>query len=533
ELAEGGQVELTTTPFYHPILPLLWDKRSARQAMPGCSLPKHLDPYPEDMRWHLQQAVELHSAVFGALPQGMWPSEGSVSQEIIAPVAEVGIQWIATDEEILAQSTNGWVSRDEHGHIRHPEMLYRPWSVSDGSRQLQIIFRDHALSDLIGFQYQRSDPVAAASDLLGRVESIGRAVESQNAGRPALVPIILDGENCWEYYPDGGVQFLRTLYQDAARRTTIQPVRVCDYLEAHPATDRIGRLFAGSWISHNFSIWIGHDEDNTAWDLLHRAREFLKRADAEGQEADREQRERAWREIYIAEGSDWYWWFGDDHSSAQDALFDQLFRRHLQNVYELLDQPAPPELRRPICRGGRRALHSQPTAFLPVQVDGQKRYFEWVNAGRYISGSERGTMTLVSAGLIRAIYFGFDEKNLFLRIDTAKSARDDLKALDELRVRFLEPPETEIRIQGFREDRLTAKLYRHQRSVAKAAVSVAVERILELSVLFRDLKRESEQPVQFYVEAFSNRQSVERAPREGVIELTVPSPDFEMIMWQV
>ncbi|MBM4075396.1 MAG: alpha-amylase/alpha-mannosidase, partial [Planctomycetes bacterium] len=168
ELMEGGQVELTTTPFYHPILPLLWDKRCARQAMPGCMLPKNLDSYREDAVAQLKKGVQFHRDLFGANPVGMWPSEGSVSQEIIAAIADQGIEWIATDEEILAASTNGWVSRDSSGYMRNPEMLFRPWRIEDQGRQLQIVFRDHALSDLIGFQYQRTDPQHAVNDLLGK-----------------------------------------------------------------------------------------------------------------------------------------------------------------------------------------------------------------------------------------------------------------------------------------------------------------------------------------------------------------------------
>jgi len=532
ELAEGGQVELTTTPFFHPILPLLWDKRSARQAMPGCNLPKYQEPYLEDVEWHLQQAIEFHASVFGAAPNGLWPSEGSVSQDIIASIAKTGIRWIATDEEVLAESTDGWVSRDEQGHLRHPEMLYRPWRLSEGSHQLQIVFRDHALSDLIGFQYQRSDASSAANDLLGRVESIGHAVESQNVGRPALVPIILDGENCWEYYPDGGIKFLRTLYRDCAQRTTIDPIRVSDHLVEYPATDKIGQLFAGSWISHNFAIWIGHDEDNTAWDLLHQTRDFLERAAAQGT-LDENTNAQAWEEIHIAEGSDWFWWFGDDHSAPQDALFDQLFRKHLQNVYALLGESAPVELSHPISRTERRAIHTRPTAFLPVKVDGRQTYFEWINSGQYTSGSERGTMTLVTEGVIRSLHFGFDEQRLFLRVDTLKHAVEDLAIADELRICFLEPAVTEIRVPRLAKRPATAKLYRNHRAIEKAQVAIAVDRILELSVRFADLKRTPDQPVHFYVEAYAKEQSIDRAPREGAIELTTPSADFEMIMWQV
>jgi len=530
ELSQSGQVELTTTPFYHPILPLLWDKRSAHQAMPDCPLPEYLDPYPEDAQLHIERAVRFHTEQFGSAPSGMWPSEGSVSQDIVAAIAEAGFNWIATDEEILAESTGGRVSRDGEGHARHPELLYRPWLVESDVAQLQVVFRDHALSDLIGFHYQRGDAAHSASDMISRVTAIGQAVAQADDTRPALVPIILDGENCWEYYPDGGVGFLRTLYRECAANDAIQPLKIGEYLREHPATDPIPDLFAGSWISHNFAIWIGHHEDNTAWDLLHRTREFLK---AEAEQHPPDIVERAWEEIYIAEGSDWYWWFGDDHSSAQDELFDQLFRRHLQNVYSLLGAPVPDVLNHPITQTAERVLHTQPTGFLPVKVDGRPTYFEWISAGRYQSGSERGTMTLVTEGLFRDIYLGFDAERLLMRMDTAHSARDDLDVVDELRICFLSPAETELRITGMKQYDPVVRLHRHGRSAAKAAPEVAIGRILELGVPLGDLRVEPGERVEMYVEVFARRQSVERVPHEGALQLTVPSPDFERIMWQV
>lgn len=531
ELAARGQVELTTTPYYHPILPLLWDKRSARQAMPECELPKHLDPYQGDAKLHLERAVASHKELFGEAPVGMWPSEGSVSQEIIAAIAQVGIEWIATDEEILARSTNGWISRDSQGFIRHPEMLYRPWRVEEQGHQLQMLFRDHGLSDLIGFHYQRSDPVRAANDLLGRVEAIGRAVEANNGGRQAIVPVILDGENCWEYFPDGGVDFLRTLYRTTAKHGWIRSVRIRDHIREYPATDRIGRLFAGSWISHNFAIWIGHSEDNTAWDLLHQTRQFLLQTQSIGQVSE-EKLARAWEEIYIAEGSDWFWWFGDDHSSAQDDLFDQLFRKHLLNVYTILGQPAPSHLNRPITRMQRKLVHTDPKGFLSVRVDGRRTYFEWINAGHYVSGSERGTMTLVTEGIIREVFFGFDLERMMLRIDTARFAKDDLSSVHSLRVGFLEPAGYMIVIDNPGRPTMTATLLHNQKPVAHAEVRAAADQIFELTVRFANLNLKPEDAVHLYVELLDKDQSIDRAPREGALEFRVPSEDYELIMWQ-
>lgn len=532
KLAESGQVELTTTPFYHPILPLLWNKTSARQAMPDCALPRQLDRYPEDARRHLERGVAFHEQIFGMKPRGLWPSEGSVSQEILEAITDVGIQWIATDEEILAYSTNGWVGRDGQGHAKHPDMLYRPWKLEAGKKPLQIVFRDHALSDLIGFHYQRSDPHHAVQDLIGRVQAIGRAVQAAGSDRPALVPIILDGENCWEYYPDGGVDFLRRLYKECVRNERVRPRTISETLEECPATDTINNLFAGSWISHNFAIWIGHHEDNTAWDLLHATRTFLKETEAAGT-ADPETLAKAQNELDIAEGSDWFWWFGDDHSSEQDAVFDELFRRHLINVYRLLGSNPPNALTRPITSADHRLLHTQPTGFLHVKTTGRASYFEWISAGTYTSGSERGTMTLVTEGFIKRIHFGFDQEHLFIRVDTPKPAREAFRSVDELRVRFQQPAQTEIRLRKLNTEEPTAALFRDQKEVSPAKVQLGLDQILEIGIRLADLKCQEGDPISFFLDCLSKGRSIDRAPQEGLIELTVPSPDFELYMWQV
>jgi alpha-amylase/alpha-mannosidase (GH57 family) len=532
ELSETGQVELTTTPFYHPILPLLWDKRSARQAMPGCDLPRHLDKYPEDVARHLRRAVEYHRELFGTQPRGMWPSEGSVSQEIVAAIADVGIEWIATDEEILLHSVDGQFSRDPQGYVNHPEKLYQPWRVEQQGRSLQMVFRDHALSDQIGFHYQRSDPHWAADDLLNRVAAIGHSVAARRPRSPALVPIILDGENCWEHYHDGGVKFLRRLYREAARRKELRPVRVSEHLDAHPATDRIPQLFAGSWIFHNFAIWIGHHEDRTAWDALHETRRFLQQSQETGRyPADRLQ--HAWTELDIAEGSDWFWWYGDDHSSELDALFDQLFRRHLENVYRVLGEAPPTSLARPIGGNKPRVLHTLPRGFLDVCVDGrQTSFFEWTGAGRFSAGSERGSMTLVSEGLVRELRFGFDRRTLYVRIDTNGDARSTLLGCDNLRVRFVEPQETELIVSGWNSPRTEFELRRDGVNAGLNHLQGAVQRVVEVAIPFESLRVRPGEPVSFFVEMFTGGQSVDRTPNEGTIDLSIPNGEFEALNWQ-
>lgn len=530
KLSDGGQVELTTTPFYHPILPLLWDKKCAREAMPGCPLPRYTQSYAEDAVRHLRKAVDYHTQLFGSPPRGMWPSEGSVSQDIIAAIAETGIEWIATDEQILMHSTEGFVHRDGNGLVNRPEMLYRPWRIEQEGKALSIIFRDHGLSDLIGFHYQRNDPRWAAGDLLGKLKEIGRSISSHSE-QPALVPVILDGENCWEYYPDGGVSFLRNLYRGAVQDKEVQPVRVSEYLSKHPPAHKIGRLFAGSWINHDFYIWIGHQDDRDAWDLVHITREFLLKAEKNHKQSP-ELVSRAWDELMIAEGSDWFWWYGDDHNSAQDSLFDDLFRRHLRNVYHLLNEAPPSALFKPVARAERRHIHTSPRAFQQVKVNGRVTYFEWLNAGHYVAGSERGTMTMVSETVVKDLYFGFDTQNLLLRLDTQSKARLDLREFDQVRFKFIEPYGTEI-LANCRDLASSTPVVRiDEKEVPGTTGRYAIDHVFELSIPWRDLGVIVGQRLHVAAELLKEGEVIERTPSEGTIDLLVPSADFEMHMWQ-
>jgi alpha-amylase/alpha-mannosidase (GH57 family) len=533
ELQESGQIELTTSPFYHPILPLLWDKRLARRAMPNVTPPKYLDSYVDDAKEHIRRAVEMHEKIFGRKPRGMWPSEGSVCQAMIPALAEAGIQWIATDEEILSCSTDNWVSRDSNGYLRNPEMLYRPWRVEEQGRNLQIIFRDHAMSDQIGFHYQRYSPEQAVNDFIGKIEAIGNATRGKTGSGRTLVNIILDGENCWEYYPNSGVDFLRGLYRRVVHHPRINPVRVSDYLARYPAGDKLGNLFPGSWIQHNFAIWIGHPECNRAWDFLHETRRRLLEVAAK-KSKPAENIARAWEELYIAEGSDWFWWFGDTNTSAQDPVFDRLFRKHLQNVYLALEETPPSELAKPIGRGQRPTqIYSEPTGLLRVKIDGRRTYFEWINAGHYLCGGARGTMNLVTAGLISDLYFGFDTEHLLLRLDASRGPlREQLIDIDAIQLKFLSPENYVLLIKKPYQKKPVLQLMHNETPVADPGIDAAADLLLELAIPFRGLSLKTDDQIQFYMELLYEGQPIERIPHEGVIETTVPSPDYELIMWQ-
>ena len=531
ELQDRGQVELTTTPFYHPILPLLWDKRSARQAMPNCELPMALESYAEDAVRQLKSAVELHERLFGRKPRGMWPSEGSVSADILPAIIEAGIQWIATDEGILSRSLDGAISRDNQKRINRPDLLYRPWRWDHQGKSLQLIFRDLGLSDFIGFEAQRQDPVSAAHVLLNACAEVGRAVRRGQPDAPVLVPVILDGENCWEHYRDGGVVFLRTLYREAVRHAEVRPVRVCDHLEAAPAPERLQKLHAGSWINSDFYIWIGHSEDRQAWDILHLTREFLKQQVANGK-FDAATLAKAWSELDIAAGSDWFWWYGDDRSSGQDDLFDQLFRRHLQNVFRLLGESPPNVLLRPICQIRQESIHTLPRRLLRVKPDGRRRYFEWMSAGQFVAGSERGTMARVTQGVIQELHFGFDKTSLLIRCDTADRVKETILPGQELRVRFLEPDGHELRVRPTETGLAELTLLRGG-TPEKTGATAALEDVAVVRLPLADLGLVTGQAVHFYVELFEGRASLDRVPSEGMIEVTVPADDFDIRNWQV
>ena len=326
ELQDKGQIEVTTSPFYHPILPLLIDTNIAKIGMPQVTLPRTRFHAPEDAEIQIKNGIELYEKIFNRKPKGMWPSEGSVSSEIVPMFAKNNINWIATDEEILFRTIVD---------LKEPieEILYKPYRINVNNSKVNVIFRDHKLSDLIGFVYHKMDPEAAADDFIERLCSIKRSLRKDDEEH--LVSIILDGENCWEYYPNDGIDFLNALYTKLshAEKNGYITTTVSDYLEKFPPKDELKGIFPGSWINGNFGIWIGHSEDNTAWDYLNQARIFLE---SRSKSAPPEKIQKAWKELYIAEGSDWNWWYGGDHSSMNDAEFDMLFRAHLINIYKLL-----------------------------------------------------------------------------------------------------------------------------------------------------------------------------------------------------
>ena len=355
-LAEAGRIELSTTPHYHPLAPLLLEFQSAREAEPKAQLPE-APSYPggrERVMVQLESALKSHLRRFGTAPCGVWPAEGSVSTGLLGVLSGNGLAWVASGEQVLANSLGAAQRSKPRSHT-----LYRPYRLGTAP-DLTLFFRDDRLSDRIGFEYQKWHGSDAAANFVGELECI--AAEAPRDERP-LVSVILDGENAWEHYPYNAFYFLSALYSALESHSSIRPTTFDAFLRSAPggddqaqdgprpaATHKLEHLVAGSWVYGNFSTWIGSGDKNRAWDLLCAAKQGLDLVKASGRLGG-ERLAEAERQLADCEGSDWFWWFGDYNPSGSVASFDRLYRAKLANLYRLMELPVPAALSEPISRG--------------------------------------------------------------------------------------------------------------------------------------------------------------------------------------
>lgn len=415
-LSDQGLVELTTSPYYHPILPLLCDTDLARAADPSSPLPATRFRWRADADAHIRLAAGAHERRFGQRPVGMWPSEGSVTAEILPLVRNAGIRWLATDEAILWKTLTGTAT------AASAAAKFQPWSL-DG---VTLMFRDHGLSDKIGFVYSSWPYHRAYADFVQSLVAIRRATESQG---DAVVTIALDGENCWEHYPGGITAFLPGLLRAIAETPGLKLSTISEAIAAVPARPLPG-LGTGSWIDGTFRTWLGDPVKNKAWDLLTAARQAVSRPMSELLTADPGLAELVMR----AEASDWWWWFGEGHSTNFDGDFDALFRAHLKAIWLALGQPVPEQLNKSVytlaaVAQTKSASPTQrtkrPMTQLEVAVDGAAGwYFKWLGAGEVMQTF--GAIHRAESLVTRALY-GNDDAALYLRLDTSGRACDALR----------------------------------------------------------------------------------------------------------
>ncbi len=508
-LAERGQAELSTSPYYHPILPLLCDLESAREARPGLSLPSVETGWVEDARAQIADARAFHARTFGASPEGLWPSEGAISTRVLELMGEEGVGWTASDEGVLEASLGGDFRR---AHTYSPHRF--------GSEGPVVLFRDHTLADRIGFDYQRMHGPDAVAEFVSRLHAIREALEGVPG--PHLVTIVLDGENPWEHYLEGGSEFVPALYAALASNPAFEPTTPSAFLAEHPARERLTRVRAGSWIDADLTTWIGSTEANRAWSALVRAHERAETAVAGNSGVQTATSEH----LAIVQGSDWFWWYGGRHSSPYDATFDGLFRGHLSAVYAHLGEAAPAELAMPFTRTAHHRLTEPPVGPVHPRIDGRTtHYYEWVGAGRIVAAG--GSMAKGERALCD-VRFGYDADALYLRIGFADPAFR--KALDAtIRLGFdipvTEGGNVEVVVP------LAEPSAAHVQGRGTGKVEAALGPVLEVRVAQEVLATDSCSELGLVIRAFRGSTELERWPESGV--LLLPPAEEVLSEWFV
>ena len=353
KLAESGQIELSTTPHYHPLAPLMIDFSSARDSQPDVTLPAH-DLYPGGrgrVAFHLSSAITSHTQRFNENPSGIWPAEGAVSTALLKILAEQDCHWSASGEGVLVNSLRA--AYPDASLLDRNSYLYHPYRVAGEAEQIICFFRDDHLSDLIGFEYSKWFGRDAAENF---IQSLERIYHNTPADENPVVSVILDGENAWESYPYNGFYFLDDLYTLLDNHPFIHTTTYRDYIAHAENRDKIvtlPTLAAGSWVYGTFSTWIGDKEKNYAWDMLCAAKHSFDLVMQSDRLTD-EEKNLASRQLASCESSDWFWWFGDYNPAHSVASFDQLFRKNLINLYLLLKLPAPAAVLEPISKGNEQ-----------------------------------------------------------------------------------------------------------------------------------------------------------------------------------
>ncbi len=402
----SDNVEISTTPYYHPILPLLIDTGIAHRANPRAPLPPNMSA-PHVARMQVEKALSSMERWTGVKPKGMWPAEGSVCPEMIPMLVESGVGWIATDSDVLRRSMP---------HSARSVDIHQPYSTAHDGATIPIVFRDHGLSDLIGFTYSKVPATKAVDDFIGHLRTIERGSKKEKC----LVTVVLDGENPWEFYPDSGKEFLNELFgrlsSEGIRTSTLSRA-----VSEIPSAMNIEKLHSGSWINANFDIWIGKPQKNKGWDYIRHTLDDT----GEAINSDDPKAKIAFESFCAACGSDWFWWFDDDFDSAFKADFDRIFRTHLKNVYTLLGRDIPLFLFDPIYRYEHQTSRLEPPGWIEPTIDGtESSFFEWANSSvMNVHGRSSGAMAQSSSDPFETVSFGFNDKSFYLRVDPVERSQ--------------------------------------------------------------------------------------------------------------
>ncbi len=425
---DDGRIEIITSPYNHPIIPILINPNdlktdTLKNPMPDCKIALMVDAKEQ-----IKLATDKITEVFGRPPKGMWPSEHCISQKTLDVLANLGFEWVITDESVLSNSLKKEFIRDFRGCYEDPYdvcslYLYK----TKREKEINIVFRDSVIPNLISFEYAHHDSILSANDLFDRIKTVYDKLRN-SPDKKHLFTIAMDGENSWDSYPMDGAIFLERLYSLINEDKVIKTVLISDYIKENKKTEKLLKKVApGSWVNQEFQLWIAEPTKNLAWKYLVQARNDLQDAEKSGR-LTKEQIKSAKQEIYVAEGSDWFWWYGEPNNSGQDHIFDFLFREHLKNVYNSLEIPVPRYLEMPLISYIGKPLKN-PRREITPNINGYvKDNDEWLSAGcidipdgPIIQGNK----------LFDRIYFGTDKDNLYLRFDINKYLLDSKDSFKE------------------------------------------------------------------------------------------------------
>ena len=402
---DKGRIEITTSPYYHPILPILLDNRSIKKTTENA--PQNLKTYL-DGKMQTAMALDRIEELFGKRPRGIWPSEQCVSPKTLYMLSTLGVEWTISDEGILSDSINFEFIRDFKGHLEDPYHLMKSYNYKSRNRDIKIIFRDGTLPNLISFEYPNHNPIAAANDLYDRIKVIqSKLLSSPDSNH--ILTIAMDGENCWENYMEDGFSFLKTIYTLLENDDSVETVLISDYLDKEKSHRPLPKISSGSWINRNFKLWIDEPLKNLAWNYLQKVRhdfsKFVKEFPLNPHI------EYARRELFICEGSDWFWWYGEPNDSGRDNIFDYLFREHLKNIYIYLGKEVPDYLEEPLTNAFTKPSRYPKCEFTP-EIDGNKDNDSWLNAG--CIDIPDGPV-LRDSKFFDRICYGYDKDNFYIR----------------------------------------------------------------------------------------------------------------------
>lgn len=483
ELYKDGTIAISTTPLKHPILPLLMDMNNAIKSNPTTDIPKQHISLEKDAKLHVKRAIILFEDTFGFTPKGFWPAEGAVDEKSVALLKECGIKWIATDEAILFKSLES-NNRSE---------LYKTYNYND----VLIGFRDHGLSDLIGFTYRYWEANKAANHFISSLASINEKDEQ------STVFVILDAENAWEFFPNNGFDFFDALYAKLKNTPWSNTVNMDEVSEFESIS--LSKLAPGSWIHGEFNTWVGHHEKTRGWELI-----YLAKRDFEHHKINLSDKikSKITEQFLDAEASDWFWWYGDDHFTDFGAEFDTLFRSHLINIYDLMQIAPPSDLFEPIIKN--RSLQDfwlKPKSHISPSTNGiHDSFFEWVGCGVIDESKLFSTMDR-TRGPVSKILYGQDDFYVYFAFDSDIAK---LYKCDSLSV-IIEPIEfnESILLHRFKDSS-------HKEQFKEINIEIAAEQWFEMKINKKSINVDK---LQFRFELFEDDVVVQTLPGFGELEI--------------